>query len=272
MKITFKEIYFPPICDKSLTAKLHFLENPKIEKKVMNKGNIELTYEQSLRLQRDIIIDTARNNSVLLDMISGKKKIFQSLEEISMIDNFPHRYLPRKKNPEWNKYIESLQKLIGIEYSEKPRFKKDYYEAHELCRVNYFIMNNLAAKGIFNASNPITCSLYMAIWNWLIAMVVFLVAGHLANIPFLLMSFVGIFCGSIFGLGLGAAVLELTRGKLPYNEAKYLDFKQEELKISPEEIACPEIDLIAVQDDLPEWDHRNMLKIKAIQTKKMHNF
>jgi hypothetical protein len=266
MKISYKEIYFPPICEKILNAKLHFIENPKFEKKVKGTKNISLTYEQVLVLQKNIIIDYINEgNLVLEDLINGKK-VSETLNELSKIDNVPKRYLPRVKDIKWNERVNSLQKLIGINYRKRPAFEKtpkEFYENYELLNQNNSIVNNLSKKGIFNVVNPITCSAYMSCWNIGIG---FMADCILKSYP--LMSAIGSIVGATFGFGLGMITQELVREKLPFDEASYLDWKFEEVEIKKSDLGVHN-NLIKINEDLPGYSTSDLRKLSLLQNRKI---
>jgi hypothetical protein len=268
MEIAYQDIYFPPICEKALVAKLHFIENPMLQKKVRKVGEIKLEYEQILEIQKQIILGSASSgmNSVLLDALSGNQPVSQALEELSRIDSFPRRFLPRRRNPEWNKRAKELQELIGIEYSEKPRFKKqsESYEPEDVLKPNYAVVNNLSARGVLNPANPVSCSVYMSLWNLGIGAI----ADNFLN-SFPNASLIGLIAGTGFGFSLGMIAQEFARAKLPFKEAGYLDWKIKELEIksdSKNQVS------IKIYNELPELTPQNLKKLSRFQrTRESYN-
>lgn len=80
--------------------------------------------------QREII-QKYQPNYFLNQALDGEKPIEKNLEELSKINKGIRKILPRRKNPEHNQKVESMEKLIGM------------------CR-------HLKAKGIFVLDNLVT--------------------------------------------------------------------------------------------------------------------
>lgn len=251
MQIKSRDIYFPDRCSKALTGRLHFIENPKLCKRAVRIGPLTLDYEQVMEIQKELVLNLAQSenpNPVLMEAISGERTLTETLEELSVVDKPPRRWLPRKKDEKWNKRCYDLQELIGITYYEKPRFKKPddkFCDIDESFKPNYSIITNLSSRGILNPVNPASCGAYVSGFNALLGLGVDMITRTTATQDFIktnsevysfLTSFpvfatAGIIVGGAFGAALGFITQESGRGILPFEEAKYLDWKLDELEL-----------------------------------------
>lgn len=231
MQTQYQDIKFPRETHKALTARLHYLENPRIKKRANGIEDLKLTYEQALEFQKQCVQQMTLQplyNQLLVDILEGQTTASETLDELSKIDNFPVRYLPRKKDPVWNQRVQDLQALVGVNYTETPKRKLTTL-AEDFFQPNSSILINLSKKGLSNPANPVACAEYIAAWNGLIGLGVDALSQRFPDFTLL-----GLGVGALFGAGLGAMANEIVRRPLPFEEADYLDFKLKELKLIKE--------------------------------------